>query len=90
MYTQGLLFENFERKLRETRLEADTGAYYALTLIEIAGGYLVSKKSGVGDRKPHEEAWFRRHRDEAEARFESIVADKINPERKSPRKYRIV
>lgn len=78
--------------IMRSRLEADSAhkAWYELVLISINEGYLVEKVSGAVGHANHSEIWFRSDFDEAEKKFKRIIADKTNPNRKSPRKYHVV
>jgi hypothetical protein len=82
-----------EKVLLRTRLVADSalGAWYELYLVGIPHGYLIEKHSGVSTSHGRQkEIWFRRNLTEAERKFSKIIDDKINPLRRSPRKYRVV
>ena len=81
-----------ESVLKHTRLEAKSsrGAWYELFMVKIPHGFIVEKVSGGTGCGRQRESWFRRELAEAEKKFERIVADKTNPERRSPRKYSLV
>ena len=82
-----------EHVLQRTRLEADSalGAWYELYLVVTPSGFLIEKHSGssrnLGRQK---ETWFRRRRADAERKYSQILSNKLNPNRRSPRKYKVV
>jgi hypothetical protein len=81
-----------EEVLQRARLVAASkqGAWYELYLVGIPHGYLIEKHSGVSNSPSRQkETWFRRNLVDAENKFFKIIKDKLNPERKSPRKYQI-
>lgn len=85
------LFQEGERILEHARLEAPSirSAWYEIFLIEIKGGFII--EAHAGDRKRRtKESWFRRKPDEALQKYIKILKDKLNPERRSPRKYVLV
>ena len=71
-------------------LDSRKQAWYELLIYQIDNGYLVHKNSGAGERKLNSETWFRPSLTEADNKFSRIVKDKTNPDRKSPRHYKIV
>ena len=81
-----------ESVLKHSRLEAPSakGAWYELFMVKIPHGYLVEKVSGAAGCGRQRESWFRREKTDAEKKFDRIVADKTNPDRRSPRKYNLV
>jgi len=82
-----------EKVLRHTRLIAESvkGAWYELYLIDIPHGYLIEKHSGISSGQGRQkETWFRRELNEAERKYSQILRDKLNPLRKSPRKYKVI
>ena len=82
-----------EKVLQRTRLVAESArqAWYELYLIRIPHGFLIEKHSGITNSPSRQkETWFRRDQAAAENKFFGIIKDKLNPERKSPRKYRVV
>lgn len=81
-----------EELLRRIRLEADSAlaAWYELYLVATPGGFLIEKHSGsLQTQRRQKEIWFRRSRPEAERKFSQILKNKLNPQRKSPRKYSV-
>ena len=81
-----------EKVLQRARLVAASakGAWYELYLVGIPHGYLIEKHSGITNSIVRQkETWLRRNLIDAENKFSKIIKDKLNPERKSPRKYRI-
>lgn len=84
---------NDERMIMRSRLESDSTAnkpFYELALIAIRGGFLIEKHSGSDIGGLNVEIWFRRSLDAAEKKYGQILSEKINPARKSPRKYHLV
>jgi hypothetical protein len=81
-----------ERILKHTRLLAQSAkcAWYELYLVRLPHGYLIEKISGAQGCGRQRETWFRRHQPDAEKKFEKIISDKTNPDRRSPRKYTVV
>ena len=82
-----------EKVLQRTRLVADSakGAWYELYLVGIPHGYLIEKHSGISSGHGRQkEIWFRRDLADAERKYSKIISDKLNPQRRSPRKYRVV
>ena len=81
-----------EKVLQHARLVAAStkGAWYELYLVGIPHGFLIEKHSGVSNSPGRQkETWFRRNLVDAENKYFKIIKDKLNPERKSPRKYRV-
>lgn len=74
------------------RLEASAQrAWYELALKTITGGFLIEKVSGGENGKGRQrEIWFRPSLNEAQRKFRGILDSKINPKRRSPRKYVLV
>jgi hypothetical protein len=84
--------EKGEEVLQCARLVAESvkGAWYELYLIGVGNGFLIEKHSGTNNsRSRQKETWFRRDLTAAETKFFGIIKDKLNPDRKSPRKYRV-
>ena len=66
-------------------------AFYRLSIYEKEeGGYLIEKSSGAGGSVLDRRRWEKQTREEADRMFRSIIREKTNPGRKSPRRYRIV
>jgi len=66
-------------------------AFYRLSIYEKEeGGYLIEKSSGAGGSVLDRRRWEKQTREEADRMFRSIIREKTNPARKSPRRYRIV
>jgi len=81
-----------EKVLQRARLVAASpkAAWYELYLVVIPHGYLIEKHSGASNSPVRQkEIWFRRDLADAENKFSKIIKDKLNPDRKSPRKYRV-
>jgi hypothetical protein len=65
-------------------------AFYYLFLFEKKeGGYLIEKNSGAAGRVLDRRWWDKPSMQETERMFRSIIKEKTNPARKSPRHYRI-
>jgi len=82
-----------EHILQRTRLEADStlGAWYELYLVVTPNGFLIEKHSGSSHSLVRQkETWFRRRRTDAERKYHQILSNKLNPNRRSPRKYKVV
>jgi len=81
-----------EKILMRVRLESNSvlGAWYELSLVATKIGFLIEKHSGAHGRGRQLETWFRRDIVGAEKKYSRILADKVNPKRKSPRKYYVV
>jgi len=82
-----------EHVLQRTRLEADStlGAWYELYLVVTPNGFLIEKHSGSSRSSGRlKETWFRRRRADAEHKYCQILSNKLNPNRRSPRKYKVV
>lgn len=86
----GLLPED-DRVLLHSRLEADSArnAWYEISLIAIQDGYLIEAHAGDRSRRS-KEIWFRPKLEEAQKKYSRILNDKVNPARRSPRKYKLV
>ena len=71
------------RVLRQTMLMANSRqeAWYALRLIEIAGGFVIAAKAGSVGKAGKEELWFRWRLPEAEKLFLKITREKTRPGR---------
>jgi hypothetical protein len=69
--------------------ESPKNAFYRLWLEAHADGYILKKESGSGERVLDRRQWTFKSREIAEKKFDRRVRDKINPDRKSPRKYKI-
>ncbi len=93
-FRQMVLFteDRDEQILMRVRLESNSvlGAWYELALVSTKIGYLIEKHSGAHGRGRQLETWFRRDIIGAEKKYSRILADKVNPKRKSPRKYFVV
>ena len=85
--------EKEEHVILKTRLEAESvlGAWYELSLISTKIGFLIKKSSGAARRSSKQnEIWFRPDLMGARRKYSNILAAKINPNRKNPRKYHVV
>lgn len=82
-----------EHILQRIRLEADSlrSAWYELYLIVTPSGFLIEKHSGssIGHSRL-KETWFRRFLPEAKRKYTQILNNKLNHNRRSPRKYKVV
>jgi hypothetical protein len=66
-------------------------AFYQLSLYETEEvRYLIEKKSGAAGRILDRRQWEKSSLEEADKMFRSIIREKTNPARKSPRHYQIV
>ena len=65
-------------------------AFYELWMEFISDGYLICKASGANGKILDRESWFRKSLDEAREKYQKILSDKLNPNRKSPRKYQLI
>ena len=65
-------------------------AFYRLWLeTHIDDGYTLKKESGSGSKVLDRRQWLFKSREIAEKNFDRRVRDKLNPDRNSPRKYKI-
>lgn len=82
-----------EQVLQQIRLEAESvrSAWYELYLVRTPNGFLIEKHSGslLGHSR-QKETWFRRTLCDAERKYSQILSNKLNPKRRSPRKYMVV
>ena len=69
--------------------DSPKNAFYRLWLETHIDGYLLKKESGYGDKILDCRQWTFKSREIAEKHFDRRVRDKLNPDRKSPRKYKI-
>lgn len=76
--------------LRQTYLEAKSPhhPWYLLTMIQLAEGFVIEKKSGCQGRRPHIDAWFRWESFAATETYDKILRRKTRLGRK--RVYRQV
>ena len=82
-----------EQILQRVRLEAESalGAWYELYLVVTSSGFLIEKHSGSSRGSTRQkETWFRRTLPDAERKYGQILTSKLNPQRRSPRKYKVV
>lgn len=82
-----------EHVLQRTRLEAESSrdAWYELYLVATPSGFLIEKHSGSSHSPSrHKEIWFRRTFPDAERKYIQILNGKLNQQRRSPRKYKVV
>ena len=82
----------FPNQIKHTRLVASSpkNAFYNLWLEELNGEYRIRKESGAGKKVLDKRLWRFESLEKAEKTFEQRVRVKINPVRKSPRKYKIL
>ena len=87
-----------EKRIREAYLISISprSAWYSLAVVEIAlsrrgKAYIVIKRSGIEEGKClHQQEYFLRKLDLAIDFYEKKLAEKLNPKRKNPRKYRLL
>ena len=74
----------------EVNLIADSPkkAFYTLRIVECLGKYSVEKESGAAGHVLDKRTWPAKNLDAAGKRFNRILKKKIDPGRKSPRKYK--
>lgn len=89
MEIQLTLFES--HIIKDTLLVAlsPRNAFYRLRLESHLGRYMIRKESGTGDKVLDRRIWVFDSRSIAEKRFGQRVRHKTDPNRKSPRKYKI-
>lgn len=82
----------FPTVIMETYLEAESkkNAFWILRLYESQGRYWLEKESGAGGKILDVRKWPMRDRAKALHQFNKKVAEKLNPKRLSPRKYKRV
>ena len=88
-----LVLGSGEHILRRIRLEAESvqGAWYELYLVGTPGGFLIEKHSGSArSLSRQKETWFRRSLPDAERKYCQILSSKLNQQRRSPRRYKVV
>lgn len=82
-----------KRIITESLLVAEDSsrkAFYRLFVEKVEGGYVIRKVSGAHGRILHEEMYWRPDINSAVAFFRAKIASKTSPERRSPRKYRVI
>ena len=77
--------------IKKTHLVASSPrkAFYRLRLESHLGRYVIRKESGTGEKVLDRRAWIFDSRSIAEKRFGQRVRHKTDPNRKSPRKYKM-
>lgn len=63
-------------------------AFYRIKLVVKEGDYYVEKESGAQDKVLDRRRWTAITMDAAEILYKKKLREKLNPTRKSPRKYR--
>lgn len=83
--------ELFPMVLKTVLLKADSTkkAWWKLSLLEHNDRYFIEKQSGYMDKMLDRRWWPMADLDTAVLTFEKKVKQKLNPKRKSPRKYKI-
>lgn len=78
--------------LREDKLVADSkrNAFWTIRLVQEGLSFGVLKESGIGGKIMDRRQWWFDNSDEAEKVYRRRLAAKLNPDRKSVRKYRRV
>ena len=84
------LFPDIIRSAHLVAADSPRKAFYRIWIEANAGLYSVRKASGVGSKVLDRRRWPADTLDQAVKMFEKVVADKTNPNRKSPRKYRLI
>lgn len=81
----------FDFLLKEVRLEAKSAkcAFWALRLFERQGEYYISKESGGNEKVLDRRHWPQKSYESAMKTFDKKVREKLNPNRKSKRRYEI-
>lgn len=81
----------FPTILKMIELEADSPkrAFYRLMVEESMGVWAVVKESGAAGKVLDRRRWVMESAEKAVAKYEKILRDKLNPNRGSPRKYKI-
>lgn len=69
--------------------ESPKNAFYRLRLEVSIDGYMIRKESGSGENVLDRRKWPFKSRKIAEKEFDRKIKAKTDPDRKSPRKYRI-
>jgi hypothetical protein len=83
----------FTRKLDSAHLvaiDSPREAFYIIWIEEMDGQIQVVKESGVNGRVLDRRCWACKTLEDAQKRFKRQVKYKTNPNRKSPRKYRLL
>ena len=82
----------FPTQIKQACLIASSpkNAFYNLWLEELNGEYRIRKESGAGKNVLDKRLWRFESLEKAEKVFKQRVRVKINPDRKSPRKYKIL
>jgi predicted RNA-binding protein YlxR (DUF448 family) len=65
-------------------------AFYRIWIEDTEGTIRIVKESGIRGRVLDRSCWLCGNREEAEKAYQRRIAQKINPERSSPRKYRLI
>ncbi len=81
----------FPNEIMMVFLQSDSPkkAWWRLTLIEHNECYALIKESGIKGRMLDRRMWPMRSAEKAKKMFDRKVKEKLNPSRKSPRKYEI-
>ena len=83
------LFESHTIKKTHLVASGPRKAFYRLRLESHLGRYVIRKESGTGENVLDRRVWMFDSRSIAEKRFGQRVRQKTDPNRKSPRKYRM-
>jgi hypothetical protein len=83
------LFESHTIKDAHLVATSPRKAFYRLKLESHLGRYVIRKESGTGEKVLDRRIWMFDSRSIAEKRFGQRVRQKTDPNRKSPRKYRM-
>lgn len=81
----------FPSILNQIELEAPDSprrAFYRLAIEECQGIYTVVKESGAGGKVLDVRRWQYESMNRALKKYDKLLTDKLNPQRKSPRKYK--
>jgi hypothetical protein len=84
------LFPDVIRSAHLLAADSPRKAFYRIWIEANAGLISVRKASGIGSKVLDRRRWPADTLDQAVKMFEKVVADKTNPNRKSPRKYRLI
>ena len=81
----------FPNQIRKVKLQADSAkkAWWQLELLELNGEYFIKKQSGIPGKVLDTRKWPQSDLKRAIMTYNRKVKAKLNPKRKSPRKYQI-
>jgi hypothetical protein len=89
-HEQRNLFTQYLKSALMIAQDSPRQAFYRIWIENTVGDIRIVKESGINDKVLDRRAWPVENLDTAKDLFQKRIRTKTNPERKSPRKYKLV